>query len=88
MHLEADWEDYGRMRWVVVKQDDGGAPTAEIPMGSLDKGTHASLTVEALASTARLLVVGVDVGDTEAPFDAAAGEWEPHGWMLTVEASP
>jgi hypothetical protein len=88
LHLEADWEDYGRMRWVVVKQDAGGTPIGEIPMGSLDRGTHASLTVEELASTARLLVVGVDVGDTEAPFDSAAGEWEAHGWMLTLQASP
>jgi hypothetical protein len=88
--LEADWEDYGRMRWVVVKQDARGAPIAEIPMGSVDKGTHASLTVESLEGTARVVVVAVDVGDTEAPFDPAAGEWEPHGWMLTLspEKSP
>jgi hypothetical protein len=75
------------MRWVVVKQDARGAPVAEIPMGSLAKGTHASLTVEDLASTARVLVVGVGVGDTEGPFDSAAGEWEPHGWMLTMDTT-
>jgi hypothetical protein len=53
-------------------------------MGSLDRGTHASLTVEKLDGAARILVVGVDVGDTEAPFDPTAGEWEPHGWALTL----
>jgi hypothetical protein len=84
LRLEADWEDYGRMRWVVVKLDEAGASLGEMPMGSLDRGTHASLTVEKLDGAARILVVGVDVGDTEAPFDPTAGEWEPHGWALTL----
>jgi hypothetical protein len=84
LHLEAEWEDYGRMRWVVVKLDAAGRAQGEIPMGSLDKGTHATLTVEQLQATARLLVVGVNVGDTEGPFDPTAGAWEPHGFMLTL----
>jgi hypothetical protein len=84
LHLEADWEDYARMRWVVVKVGATGGTQAELPMGSVDKGTHASLTVENLEGTARVVVVGVALGDTEAPFDPTAGEWEPHGWMLTL----
>jgi hypothetical protein len=84
LHLDADWEDYGRMRWVVVKIDVAGGVRGEMPMGSVEKGTHASLTVEDLEGVARLLVVGVDVGDTEAPFDPGAGEWEAHGWTLTL----
>jgi hypothetical protein len=58
-------------------------------MGSLARGTHATLTVERLEpKVARLLVVGVNVGDTEGPFDPAAGEWEAHGWTLTLGAHP
>ncbi len=87
--LEADWEDFERMRWVVVKLDAGGRPLGELPMGSLARGTHATLTVERLeAKVARLLVVGVNVGDTEGPFDPTAGEWEAHGWTLTLGAHP
>jgi hypothetical protein len=84
LRLEADWEDYARMRWVVLKLDAVGGSQGELPMGSVYKGTHASLTVENLDGTASLLVVGVDVGDTEAPFDPGAGGWEPHGWTLTL----
>jgi hypothetical protein len=85
LHLEADWEDYGRMRWTVVKRDATGRALGELPMGSVDKGTHASLTIEAFGAAADLLLVGVDLGDTEAAFEPTAGEWEPHGWMLTLE---
>lgn len=86
LRLEAEWEDYARMRWVVVKLDARGRPIAEMPVGSLDRATHATLTVEQLEATGRLLVVGVNLGDTEGPFDPTAGEWEPHGWMLTLAA--
>jgi hypothetical protein len=86
LHLEAEWEDYARMRWVVVKVDASGRAIAEMPMGSLDRGTHATLTVEQLDGTSEVRIVGVDVGDTEGPFAPGAGEWEPHGWMLTLAA--
>ena len=62
LHLEAQWEDYGRMRWVVVKLDAAGRSLGEIPMGFIDKGTQATLTVEPLRAAARLLVIGVNVG--------------------------
>jgi hypothetical protein len=82
--LEAQWEDYARMRWVAVKLDDAGHPAGEMALGSVDKGTHATLTIEDLEGTSAVMIVGVDVGDTEGPFDPTAGEWEPHGWMLTL----
>jgi hypothetical protein len=86
LRLEAQWEDYGRMRWVVAKLDAQGRPTATLEVTSLDLGTRASLTVESLDAVDRLLIVGVNVGSTEHTFDPDQGEWEPHGWLLTVEA--
>jgi hypothetical protein len=74
------------MRWVAVKLDAAGHSLAEIPVRSLDRGTRASMTVEALDGVDRVLIVGVNVGSTEQPFDPAQGEWEPHGWLLTVQA--
>jgi hypothetical protein len=85
LRLEPEWEDFGRMRWFVVKLDAQGRELATLPIGSLDRGTHASITVESLDSVDRVLVVGVNVGSTESVFDPTQGEWEPHGWLLTLE---
>ncbi|MGH7297371.1 MAG: hypothetical protein ACRELB_20715, partial [Polyangiaceae bacterium] len=67
LRVEADWEDFGRMRWDVVKLDARGQEIADVPITSLPLGTSASLTVEALDGTDRVLVVGVDLGSTEHP---------------------
>jgi hypothetical protein len=85
LRLEPEWEDFGRMRWFVVKLDAQGRELATVPVGSLDRGTHASITVESLDGVDRVLVVGVNVGSTEGAFDPGQGEWEPHGWLLTLE---
>jgi hypothetical protein len=84
LRLEPEWEDYGRMRWAVVKLDADGATLGEVPVTSLDRTAHASMTIESLDATDRLLVVGVNVGGTERRFDPGDGEWEPHGWLLTL----
>lgn len=85
LRLEMQWEDYARMRWVVVKLDAAGRVLAQLPVGSTDRSTRASMTVATLEGVDRVLVVGVDVGDTERAFDPDAREWEPHGWLLTLE---
>ncbi len=87
LRVEAAWEDFGRMRWVVVKLDDAGRTIAELPITSLPLGTTASLTVEGLDGVAHVLVVGTNVGSTEHAFDPDEGEWEPHGWLLTLEGN-
>jgi hypothetical protein len=84
LRLEAEWEDYERMRWVVVKLDAAGRSIGELPVTSLDRTPRASMTIEHLDATDRVLVVGVNVGSTERPFDPGDGEWEPHGWLLTL----
>ncbi len=86
LRLEAEWEDYGRMRWVVVKLDAAGHALGDLPVASLDRTPHASITIESLEATDRVLVVGVNVGSTERAFDPGEGEWEPHGWLLTLAA--
>ncbi len=86
LRLEAEWEDYGRMRWVVVKLDAAGRSLGDLPITSLDRTPRASLTLESLDATDRVLVVGVNVGSTERAFDPGDGEWEPHGWLLTLAA--
>ncbi len=85
LRVEAQWEDYGRMRWAVVKMDAAGKALAQMVVPSLDRGTTASLTVEGLEAAQGVLVVGVNVGSTEHPFHPAQTEWEPHGWLLTLD---
>ena len=84
LRLEAQWEDFGRMRWVVVKLDAAGRPIGEVPVTSLDRTPHASMTIESLEATGRVLAIGVNVGSTEHVFDPGDLEWEPHGWLLTL----
>jgi hypothetical protein len=86
LRLEAQWEDYARMRWMAVKVDASGRVLSEIPIRTLDRVTHASLTLDDVGGAARVRVVGVDLGSTERAFDPDQGEWEPHGWLLTVAA--
>ena len=73
------------MRWAVIKLDTQQRALAVVPVTSLRLATRASMTVELLDGAARVLVVGVNVGSTEHPFDPDQGEWEPHGWLLTLE---
>jgi hypothetical protein len=85
LRIEAAWEDFGRMRWEVVKLDAQGRDLADIPVTSLPLGTSASMTIEPLDGVDRVLVVGANVGSTEHPFQPNQGWWEPHGWLLTIE---
>jgi hypothetical protein len=84
LHVEAEWEDYARMRWVVAKLDAAGRVMALKFVGSLDRSTQAAVTVENLDGVDHFLVVGVNVGSTEQAFNPSQGEWEPHGWLLTL----
>jgi len=85
LRVEAAWEDFGRMRWEIVKLDAQGRDLADIPVTSLPLGTSASMTVEPLDGVDRVVVVGANVGSTEHPFEPNQGWWEPHGWLLTIE---
>ena len=85
LRVEATWEDFGRMRWEIVKLDAQGSALADVPVTSLPLGTSASMTVEPLDGVDRVLIVGANVGSTEHPFDPDQEWWEPHGWLLTVE---
>jgi len=85
LRVEASWEDFGRMRWSVIKLDAAGRPIAVLPMTSTRLATTAALTVELIDDVDRFIVVGVNVGSTEHPFDPNQGWWEPHGWLLTLQ---
>jgi hypothetical protein len=87
LRLEMEWEDYARMRWVALKVDSSGKILAQIRISSPNLATRAALTLDALDDTDRVVVVGVNVGSTEHAFSPAQGEWEPHGWMLTIEGT-
>ncbi len=82
--VQATWEDYGRMKWAVVKLDAAGRPLAVLPVASPPRATSTALTVELIDAVDRFLIVGVNVGSTEHPFDPGQGSWEPHGWVLTL----
>jgi hypothetical protein len=85
LRVEATWEDFGRMRWEIVKLDAQGAALADVPVTSLPLATSASMTIESLDGVDRLLIAGANVGSTEHSFDPDQGWWEPHGWLLTLE---
>jgi hypothetical protein len=85
LRVAAAWEDYGRMKWAVVKLDERGRALAVLPMTSPPLATSTALTVELIDAVDRLLIVGVNVGSTEHPLDPAQGFWEPHGWVLSIE---
>jgi hypothetical protein len=85
LRVEANWEDFGRMRWNVVKLDHEGRDLADIAVTSVPLATSAAMTIEPLDGVDRVLIVGTNVGSTEHPFDPDQGWWEPHGWLLTVE---
>jgi len=85
LRVEAAWEDFGRMRWEVVKLDAAGRAMADVAVTSTPLSTNASMTVELLDGVDRILVIGANVGSTEHPFDPQQGWWEPHGWLLTLE---
>ena len=85
LRVEAAWEDFGRMRWEIVKLDAKGYDMADIHVTSLPLGTSASMTVEPLDGVDRVAVVGVNVGSTEQPFQPNQGWWEPHGWLLFTD---
>lgn len=86
LRLEATWEDYGRMRWAVVKVGADGRPTAVVPISTQRMATSAGVTVELLDGVDHVLVVGAEVGSTDHPFDPDQAWWEPHGWLLTIQA--
>lgn len=86
LRVEATWEDFGRMRWAIVKVDATGAAMAVLPIASPPRAKSAAITVELVDETAGILVVGANVGSTECAFDPNQGSWEPHGWLLTIEA--
>ncbi len=81
-------EDYARMRWVGLKLDSDGRVLAQIRVSSPNFATQAAMTLDGLDGTDRVVVVGVNVGGTEHTFLPAQGEWEAHGWTLTVESLP
>jgi hypothetical protein len=89
LRIEAEWEEYGRMRWTALKVDAAGRQLADLRVTSLDRGTHAAMTIEPLDGVDRVIVVGTLVGSdgsAERPFDPDDGVWERHGWLLTVQA--
>jgi hypothetical protein len=85
LRLEMQWEDYARMKWVALKLDASGKTRAQIRATSPERATSAVLTIDVLEDVDRVVVVGVNVGSTEHRFSPDQAEWEPHGWMLTVE---
>jgi hypothetical protein len=85
VRLIAEWEDFGRMRWGVLKLAPSGQTLAELDITSPDKATRAATVIEGLEGVDRLLVIGVGLGSTTGPFDPGAGSWASHGWLLTVE---
>jgi hypothetical protein len=84
LRVEVAWEEHARMRWTAVKLDASGRELAQIGVPGPDRGTAAQITLVDLDATARVLLVGTNVGDPFHPFDPSAGVWEPHGWTLTV----
>jgi hypothetical protein len=88
LRLEAQWEDYARMRWIVLKRDAADRTLSEIAVTSTEHATATSMTIEQLDGVDNLLIVVQNLGSTEHGFNPNQGEWEPHGWLLTLDGQP
>jgi hypothetical protein len=88
LRLEAEWEDYGRMRWIVLKRDAQERTVSELVVTSAEHRTAASMTIEELDDVDHILIVAQNLGSTEHPFNPDQGAWESHGWLLTLEGQP
>ncbi len=86
LRLEMEWEDYARISWSVLKLDHEGSILGELAVTSLEQATRTSMTVESLDGVDRIMVLGVGLPTPPGSFDPDQTEWEPHGWLLTVEA--
>ena len=82
----AQWEDFGRMHWAVVKVGRSGETLGVLDVTSPPRATRAAMVVENLDEVDHLLLVGVNLGSTEYAFDPAQGAWSPRGWLLTLES--
>jgi hypothetical protein len=82
----AHWESYARMHWSVVKVGRSGETLAVLDVTSPPRATSAAMVVEDLDEVDHLLLVGVNLGRTDYPFDPARGGWSSHGWLLTLES--
>ncbi len=85
LRLEAQWEDYARMRWFVLKRDSADRTLAQVVVTSTEHGTAASMTIEQLDGVDHILIVAQNLGSTEHSFSPVQGEWESHSWLLTLE---
>jgi hypothetical protein len=85
LRLEAQWEDYGLMRWAAIELRADGSALRVIPLAAPERSTQAAVTLGELDGVDRVVAVGANVGSTEHPFRPNQGEWEPHAWTLTVE---
>lgn len=85
LRLEAQWEDYARMRWIVLKRDPADRTLSELSVISTERATTASMTVEQLDGVDNILIVAQNLGSTEHAFNPHQDGWEPHGWLLTLE---
>jgi hypothetical protein len=73
------------MRWAAIDLRADRSVLRVIPLAAPDRATQAAVTLDMLDGVDRVIIAGANIGSTEHPFQAAQGEWEPHGWTLTVE---
>jgi hypothetical protein len=86
LRLEATWERHADIRWTALKLDAAGRELGRIPIGAAPRVTEAQGTVTGLDLASDVLVVGTNVGDPFVPFDPDDERFEPHGWLLTLDA--
>lgn len=84
LRVEIEWEEHAVFRWAFVKIDAQGRELARIPIPIRDRATEANMTLADTTGAARILLVGVNVGDPAYTFDPDDEVWEPHGWVVTM----
>ncbi len=84
LRVEIAWEEHALLRWIFVKLDASGRAMGRIPIPTLDRATEARISLSHLEGVAHVVLIGVNLGDPQEPFDSRYPVWEPHSWEVTL----
>lgn len=84
LRIEAEWEEHSRFRFMALKRAPGGAITSTVLVPATTRAVNAQATITELDGVDAVIIVGMNAGDHERPFDPDEPTWEPHAFLLTI----
>ena len=88
--LRMEWEAPVVFRWVLVRVRLDGSEASHVLVTSQQRSTSADRNLDDLDGLAGVAIIGINTGDLrlDDPFDPDVAPYEPHGYVLTLAASP